>query len=884
MVRVFLKGGVWKNSEDEVLKAAVQKYGKQQWARVASLLNRKTAKQAKARWYEWLDPSIKKTEWSRDEEEKLLHLAKLLPAQWKTIGPMVGRTATQCQEHYEQLLDQAAAATSASASAAAGDDAHGLRTASLRAGQIDSHPETRPAKPDPIDMDEDELEMLQEARARLANTLGKKAKRKQREKMLAQAKRLADLQKRRELKAAGLLSSRARQTSRRKNEIDFGVEIPFYKPAPVGFHDTTAEQGKTSHIQQQRLRQVDLHQVNESRYRTRDLEEAKAKKREEKRLQVLEKVNQSYQKEKDLQQEAMQMASASLRQRGTLQLPDPTLTDEDLAVLAKQQQMQQGDYLGGGIGGAGMGPTMALLGDDRDRPLPTPMRTPFGGTSMMTSVAGTGTAASVAAASKSLKTAATSATSARRRDLVQEAVQLRKLERGTTPLLASAMGGGGGTDGGGADYYGPTGFGGDDDDEEDEDGDGTKTAGADDNDGDLKMPAAHVASDGASVGASTWATSTHTLRELAREQKRAAKRARLELEKALAALPEPQYEYELAGPNSTHEDDNEDDAVGVPSTVDDDQADVEEKQREERRRIAEMRYQERSSVLKRPTLPRPSGSGVSLAHDKSASNDSAAIALIQQEMARLIQHDNHKYPVASTAAKSDDKHKKKRKLGNGDDADPPLMEEVEALDPPLQVMSETSLETARQLIDDELQDLMGEKVGAVLQGDEEGISSPEEAIAVLCDRAISASRDGAKGMVYTSGGWVESPTDEQVLSSLRLEFDELRQATEALKRKNDKVESKLKVVNGGYVKLTDKCTEEMQQVLDATKNALIEQSVYKMLQSQERVGGADRIEKRQEDVKRLQALEAELQKQYGDLMVERRRKMVLASASVRHGS
>jgi hypothetical protein len=33
--------------------------------------------QCKARWYEWLDPSIKKTEWSREEEERLLHLAKL---------------------------------------------------------------------------------------------------------------------------------------------------------------------------------------------------------------------------------------------------------------------------------------------------------------------------------------------------------------------------------------------------------------------------------------------------------------------------------------------------------------------------------------------------------------------------------------------------------------------------------------------------------------------------------------------------------------------------------------------------------------------------------------------------------------------------------------
>ncbi|CAH1425607.1 unnamed protein product [Lactuca virosa] len=55
------------------------KYGKNEWGRTSSLLVRKSAKQCKARWYEWLDPSIKKTEWTREEDEKLLHLAKLLP-------------------------------------------------------------------------------------------------------------------------------------------------------------------------------------------------------------------------------------------------------------------------------------------------------------------------------------------------------------------------------------------------------------------------------------------------------------------------------------------------------------------------------------------------------------------------------------------------------------------------------------------------------------------------------------------------------------------------------------------------------------------------------------------------------------------------------------
>ena len=91
-MRYALKGGIWKNVEDEILKAAVMKYGLNQWSRISSLLVRKSAKQCKARWYEWIDPSIKKTEWSREEEEILLHLAKIFPCQWRTISPMVGRT------------------------------------------------------------------------------------------------------------------------------------------------------------------------------------------------------------------------------------------------------------------------------------------------------------------------------------------------------------------------------------------------------------------------------------------------------------------------------------------------------------------------------------------------------------------------------------------------------------------------------------------------------------------------------------------------------------------------------------------------------------------------------------------------------------------------
>lgn len=180
------------NTEDEVLKAAIAKYGKNQWyalcrssthsiltpirARISSLLVRKTPKQCKARWYEWLDPSIKKTEWSKvrrlnylvlmiflmvlllqTEDEKLLHLAKLMPTQWRTIAPLVGRTATQCLERYQKLLDEAEAKENEELGLAGpGDTGPGAEDVrKLRPGEIDPDPETKPARPDPIDMDED---------------------------------------------------------------------------------------------------------------------------------------------------------------------------------------------------------------------------------------------------------------------------------------------------------------------------------------------------------------------------------------------------------------------------------------------------------------------------------------------------------------------------------------------------------------------------------------------------------------------------------------------------------------------------------------------------------------------------------------------------------
>ena len=60
-----------------------------------------------------------------------------MPTQWRTIAPIVGRTATQCLERYQKLLDEAEARendelglggpTGGEASAPSADDVRRLR-------------------------------------------------------------------------------------------------------------------------------------------------------------------------------------------------------------------------------------------------------------------------------------------------------------------------------------------------------------------------------------------------------------------------------------------------------------------------------------------------------------------------------------------------------------------------------------------------------------------------------------------------------------------------------------------------------------------------------------------------------------------------------------
>ena len=583
-MRVLVKGGVWKNSEDEVLKAGVMKYGKSSWARVASLLNRKSAAQCKARWYEWLDPSIKKTDWSREEEEKLLHLAKLMPNQWRTIAPVVGRTAAQCMEQYEKLLDKAANLTSSSS----GADETSNDPRKLRPGEIDPAPETKPARPDPIDMDDDEKEMLNEARARLMNTKGKKAKRKARQRQQEESRRLATLQKHRELKAAGI-ESRLGSGSTKRKYINLAKEIPYQKTVPAGFYDVGEENqiAKKMHLDPSK----DNLEINRMEGRTsRDTVE-KMKQREEQKLKFMFKQNAA----KAIMARNEQNDPTSMRARSALALPAPQISENELEDIVK---MSSNMLMPPPVGRPSGHSTAALVGD-------------------------------YSMAYKSAVNATPSHTPKSDDIIMQEAANLRLL-RDMTPLSGKY------NESGVPELFEGTGF------------EGSKPRVAVRATPNILLnqtPSIRGVSDTPmSVMSNSSILSTSTVRDAYGINSRVTQMdsmlpGEVAVNKQLKNLPAPEYMYEVAIPQLPDED-GVDEAQKKHRV--EDASDVLERNKIQKQKLIEKELRNRSSVL-RNSLPRLCVLSASAITDATVDRDPIK-AMIKEEMIQLIIHDQLKFP------------------------------------------------------------------------------------------------------------------------------------------------------------------------------------------------------------------------------------------------
>jgi pre-mRNA-splicing factor CDC5/CEF1 len=224
--------------------------------------------------------------------------------------------------------------------------------------------------------------MLNEARARLANTKGKKAKRKAREKQLDDAKRLSSLQKRRELRAAGI-DLKGRRKPKRKKGIDYLEEVPFEHRAPkgeraggrvvtcstlsggarplLGFFDTSDDRRRTRTLLEGRsFQKLNVAELEGER---RDEKEDRARKKDMAR--------QKLHKQTNLPAHVLLLNQLNdpeqQRRRSQMLLPAPQISDAEMEDIAK---------LGGVVGPSGID-VATTSGGKTLGSMPAPSRTPL---------------------------------------------------------------------------------------------------------------------------------------------------------------------------------------------------------------------------------------------------------------------------------------------------------------------------------------------------------------------------------------------------------------------------------------------------------------------------------------------------------------------------
>ena len=75
----------WKKEEDERLLKLIEKYGPHRWKLIAEIIQTKSAKQCRDHYFNCLDPKIRNSLWTEDEEKILLKKYQQYGSHWSKI-------------------------------------------------------------------------------------------------------------------------------------------------------------------------------------------------------------------------------------------------------------------------------------------------------------------------------------------------------------------------------------------------------------------------------------------------------------------------------------------------------------------------------------------------------------------------------------------------------------------------------------------------------------------------------------------------------------------------------------------------------------------------------------------------------------------------------